>query len=392
MISFVYVPHRRITEETLLNCRNLLSVILLLFSPAVFASDIIGNLKAFSQLYKNELGNVKPCANTRLQRYAVCANALRNDGNGPFILHHGEPTQNVAVLFHGLSDSPYFMRAIAANLHANGFTVIVPLLPGHGLRDADEDMEDRQLAERWQRHVDDIMVLADKFGNDKFIGGFSTGGALAVDQYLDDPEGISGIMLFSGALALTDNAESMWKIWGIKTIASWIDGEYETHGPNPYKYPSVAGFAGLELMDIIDSIRNRLEAGKRIEVPLFVAHSQADGTTPITGVRSLLANSEATNTFFEIDEGYDLCHADLPLNTKLVADMHFKTSMVNPNERCAVPKANPLYRQMMFMLNAFIDANTQKGATQYDVNRPAPIELPKPPPGLKQGNSLNGNF
>ncbi len=375
-----------------MKCCKFLSAALLLFSPALFASEFTDNLKAFSQLYKAELGSVKPCRETRLQRYAVCANALRSDGNGPFILHHGEPTPNVAVLFHGLSDSPYFMRAIAANLHANGFTVIVPLLPGHGLRDADNDMEDRQLAERWQRHVDDIMALADNFGDDIFIGGFSTGGALAVDQYLDAPQGINGIMLFSGALALTDNAESMWKIWGIKTLASWIDGHYETHGPNPYKYPSVAGFAGLELMDIIDSIRTRLEAGKRIEVPLFVAHSQADGTTPISGVRSLLAQAEATNTFFEIDEDYDLCHADLPLNSKLVADMHFKTSMVNPNERCAVPEANPLFRQMMFMLNAFIDANTKKGATQYDVNRPAPIELPKPPAGLKQGNSQNGNF
>ena len=369
-----------------MNCRIFLCITLVTFAPSLFAAQFNESLAAFKTLYKDALGSTKPCAETRTQRYSVCSNVLRNEGSGPFILHHNRATTNVAVLFHGLSDSPYFMRGIASALHANGFTVIVPLLPGHGLREADDEMEDGQLAERWQAHVDEVMELANQLGNRQFIGGFSTGGALAVDQYLDEPANIAALMLFSGALALSDNAESMWKIWGIKTLAKWVDGDYQTHGPNPYKYPSVAGFAGLELMDIIDSIRTRLDTGQKIKVPLFVAHSQADGTTPISGVKSLLSHSEATNTFFEIDEEYDLCHADLPLNTRLVVDMYFKTEMVNANERCAVPKANPLYRQMIFMLNAFIDANTDGGATQFDSRRPQPIEMPEPPANLKREN------
>ncbi|HAX27440.1 MAG TPA: phospholipase, partial [Alteromonas macleodii] len=77
---------------------------------------------------------------------------------------------------------------------------------------------------------------------------------------------IDGLMLFSGALALSDNAESMSRIWGIKLLARIIDGTYQTHGPNPYKYPNVAGLAGLELMDLINIIRDKVEEGQQIEV------------------------------------------------------------------------------------------------------------------------------
>ena len=37
-----------------------------------------------------------------------------------------------AVLLHGLTDSPYSMRALADRLHAEGCYVLAPRMPGHG--------------------------------------------------------------------------------------------------------------------------------------------------------------------------------------------------------------------------------------------------------------------
>ncbi|RDV29055.1 alpha/beta fold hydrolase [Alteromonas aestuariivivens] len=312
-------------------------------------------LDKFAELYTSEWGQVKPCPEPAAHRFRVCSDKLRNEGNAPFILHHGVPTANTAILIHGLSDSPFFVSGIAQVLYEKGFTVIAPLLPGHGLKVADADMEDKQLAERWQQHVDQVVALTDGIDTKVFLGGFSTGGALSVEQYLDSPAQIDGLMLFSGALALTDNAESMSKFWGIKWVAKLIDGHYETDGPNPYKYPSVAGFAGLELMDVINQIRDQLEAGKRIEVPLFAAHSQADRTTPIHGIEGLLEFTRGSNTVFIIDESYNLCHADLVVSEAMIRAMQFDKSRVNGIEECAVPKANPLYRQMTMMLQSFVD-------------------------------------
>jgi pimeloyl-ACP methyl ester carboxylesterase len=320
----------------------------------------------FKGFYDSEWGQTQTCRETALNKFGVCSNVLRNEGNAPFILHN-KNSDRVAVLIHGLSDSPFFMRAIAKILFDEGYSVVVPLLPGHGLREADDDMSDWDLAERWQSHVDDVIGLASTMGNTLVVGGFSTGGALAVDNYLTKDNHIDGIMLFSGALALSDNAEGMSRIWGIKLLAKIVDGTYETHGPNPYKYPNVAGFAGLELMDIINDIRavtgatngtngdngsDNKSAGaqKHIDIPLFAAHSQADSTTPIYGVENLIAQSKGANTFFVIDETYKLCHADLVVNSELLAKMNFNANMVNQQEECAMPKANPLFSTMKLML------------------------------------------
>lgn len=317
-------------------------------------SDLQNQFKAF---YEKEWGQTQPCRETALNRFSVCSNVLRNEGNSPFMLTN-KSSSKVAVLIHGLSDSPFFMREIANILFEQGFTVVVPLLPGHGKRDADDDMSDWDLAERWQGHVDEVIKLADSMGDTLLIGGFSTGGALAVEHYLDsagsEVNNIDGLMLFSGALALSDNAESMSRIWGIKLLARIIDGTYQTHGPNPYKYPNVAGLAGLELMDLINIIRDKVEEGQQIEVPLFAAHSQADVTTPIRGIEQLMDASEGPNTFFVIDESYALCHADLVVSPRLLKQMNFNANMVNQQEECAVPKANPLFSTMGLMLRDYL--------------------------------------
>lgn len=323
-------------------------------SPALAESDSASQTNArFKAFYESEWGSVQPCRETALNKFGVCSNVLRNEGNAPFILNHPSSTK-VAVLVHGLSDSPFFMREIANILFSEGFTVVVPLLPGHGKREADDDMSDWDLAERWQSHVDDVITLADSMGDTLIVGGFSTGGALAVEHYLDEGGNIDGLMLFSGALALSENAEGMSRIWGIKLLAKIVDGSYETHGPNPHKYPNVAGFAGLELMDLIEAIRVKFEAGQQIEVPLFAAHSQADATTPIGGIENAMSHSKGPNSFFVIDESYALCHADVVVNDKLLQEMKFNKSMVNQQEECAVPQANPLFATMDLMLRDYV--------------------------------------
>ncbi len=321
------------------------------FSLFFSSTMAVGNEvnEEFKRLYEAEWGQTQPCRETSLNKYGVCSNVLRNEGNAPFIMHNKQ-SERVAVLVHGLSDSPFFMRAIAQILFDEGFSVVVPLLPGHGLRDAGDNMSDWDLAERWQLHIDDVISLASTMGETLVVGGFSTGGALVVDNHFKNDERIDGLMLFSGALALSDNAEGMSRIWGIKLLALMIDGAYETHGPNPYKYPNVAGFAGLELMDIINDIRDTIDNGQQLDVPIFAAHSQADTTTPIYGVENLIEQSKGPNTFFVIDESYELCHADLVVNKPLLAQMKFNANMVNKQEDCAVPKSNPLFPTMTLML------------------------------------------
>lgn len=334
---------------------NLFCLMITMCAPALAAGQSQFALnQSFSALYEQELGSTQKCLDSSANRFAVCSSALRSDGNAPFILFQ-DAESPVVVLTHGLSDSPFFVTAIADELFSAGYTVIAPLLPGHGLKDADAAMEDEQLAERWQAHLSEVIDLALQSTDKVILGGFSTGGTLSVDYYLSHPENVAGILLFSGALALNSNVESLSKFWGIKTLAKLLDGKYQTDGPNPQKYPNVASYAGLELMELIRSVRERLDAGERIEVPVFVAHSQADQTTPIEGVENLLTYVDADNTFYLIDEKYHLCHADLVVNRLLLEKMDFDKSRADLNETCGIPQVNPQFFPMSRALRGFVE-------------------------------------
>ncbi|MFA5372387.1 MAG: hypothetical protein WC298_10505, partial [Sideroxydans sp.] len=67
------------------------------------------------------------------------------EGNAPFELRPvggfqagtDKPWRRGVLLTHGLSDSPYHMRHLAAFYQRNGFRVMAVLLPGHGTQPGD---------------------------------------------------------------------------------------------------------------------------------------------------------------------------------------------------------------------------------------------------------------
>jgi pimeloyl-ACP methyl ester carboxylesterase len=320
------------------------------------SQSIESEFDKFDAIYQKQLGATSGCQTPELNLFKVCSEILKNDGNAPYLLHHNKSTQKVVVLFHGLSDSPYYFRSIARSIHQQGNNVIVALMPGHGKKQADEDMQDSELADRWREHVSEIVDFSRGLGEQVYVGGFSTGGVLGTEYILQNPNAVNGLMLFSGALALNSSVESMAKIWGIQWLAKILDGEYETNGPNPYKYPSVARFSALELAEVIFSVRELIENGATLNLPVFAAHSMADKTTPIIGVNNLLEVNKGANTLFEISKDLDVCHADVVVNNEQVSDIKFDASMLEEIMPCSVPKANPKHAEMLDMLSQYLKA------------------------------------
>jgi esterase/lipase len=331
-----------------------------------FANDLAANahglnvnaLRAsFSAFYETELGRTSPCKTQQPFEIKICSPALRNEGNAPYILMPKDAKATV-VLFHGLSDSPFYLKSIAEHLYRQGYLVIVPLIPGHGKLEADADMQDPLLKQRWLAHVAEVVALAHTTNQQVFIGGFSNGGVLATHHLLNHPDSAQGLLLFSGALRLTSTAEMMAGIWGMKSIAVWLDGDYSTDSPNPYKYPKVASYAALMLMDVIKEVRALLKEST-VEKPIFAAHSLADLTTLYEGVEDLLATMPGDHTEFKIDESFGVCHANLVLSSVQMMGMVFDHSRVNPLELCATPEANPLHRSMLQVLSHYMQQHTK---------------------------------
>lgn len=323
------------------------ALIVVFVSSSVSYAQDLSWLTPFKSFYETELGSVQTCNANTNSVYRVCSSALKNDGNAPYVYHHNQPTDTTIVLFHGLSDSPYFFSSIAPSFHNLGYTVIVALLPGHGKLDADDDMEDGDLAMRWSNHVSEVMEYAHSLSPNVYTGGFSTGGALATQYALGNQDKLKGLMLFSGALALDESVEDMAGIWGIKLLANILDWSYETQGPNPYKYPSVARHSAFMLTDIIFDVREKIEQGKKPNLPIFSAHSEADVTTLISGVKGLLEMNQGLSMPFFIEQDVDVCHADLVVSDAQLIDMNFDESKVEEKEPCSIPKANPQHSEML---------------------------------------------
>ncbi len=114
------------------------------------------------------------------RRERAFVNAHSFDGDGiivgaePITLNGTRP--GAVLLLHGYNDSPQSMELIAAALHARGWSVRVPLLPGHGRRLQDWAAT---RAEDWEAAVRTELAALQAKHASVAVGGLSMGGALA---------------------------------------------------------------------------------------------------------------------------------------------------------------------------------------------------------------------
>ena len=303
-------------------------------------------IETFQAHYADRLGGIqhetRPLEGVEAYHFFDNSEKLR-PGNGPRILYHGQATAHVIVLTHGLSDSPYYLFAIAQRLYAEGANIVMPLLPAHGLIDPDKAMEDKTLDQKWRACIDNGVETAQLIGGKISVGGFSTGGALSLNKILRNPELIDGgLFLFSAALSVGDLNESAGRLGFIQSFTKFFDGQLPGIGQDPYKYPRLPNFAGLELIQIINENNSKLRNHK-ISQPVIALHSINDETAFAKGITDFIESHVEKGTAIFIAQ--DVAHSELPLDKAVDLDMSIELGPVDP------PMANP---QFEFMMNGTI--------------------------------------
>jgi len=211
--------------------------------------------------------------------------------NKTFVFDTPEPRGGV-LLIHGLSDSPYSVRAVAELYRDHGYAVIGLRLPGHGTVPGElrtVDFEDWQHAVRLASPA-----LRDRIGPDLpfVMVGYSNGGALAIDytlDALDDPEIAmpTELILLTPAVgvsrvaALATFQRQLANLIGFEKLA-WtsILPEFD-----PYKYNSFPARAGEQIHRLTTQIEARMVArqktGALADFPrALVFQSIVDATLP----------------------------------------------------------------------------------------------------------------
>ena len=222
-------------------------------------------------------------ARVRSNAGTICTDKIL-DGNAPFELNPAgnyqpgkrKPYKRGVLLTHGLTDSPYFMRHLAAFFQENGFRVMVLLLPGHGTQPGDLlDVNWKEWAKAVAYGTNQLAAEVDEV----YLGGFSAGGALSVYHSLHDRR-VRGLFLFSPAFKISPKAA--WA--NLHKTYSWLipSGKWVNIMPDRdiYKYESFTKNAAAQMYALTQAL-NEQELLHKFNLPVFAAVS-ADDTTADT--------------------------------------------------------------------------------------------------------------
>jgi alpha-beta hydrolase superfamily lysophospholipase len=206
-----------------------------------------------------------------------------------------ESARGGVLLLHGMSDSPYSLRALGEALNDRGYLVLGLRLPGHGTAPSGLTRA------RWQDMAAAVRLgaahLAAVLGNSPLhVVGYSTGAALAIDYALDaesDDELMApaSLVLISPALGVTRAAGlarwrvALGRIPGLGRL-EWLQIQPEF---DPYKYNSFATRAGDQVHRLTRRVAGRVAARSRgTDVrpfpPTLVFKSAVDATVSTQAV------------------------------------------------------------------------------------------------------------
>ncbi|MEZ3498600.1 alpha/beta hydrolase [Pantoea sp. KPR_PJ] len=222
------------------------------------------------------------------------------DWNRSFILRPDKKPVGVAILLHGLTDSPYSLRDFAENYRQQGFIAVVPRLPGHGTAPGS------LTAISWQSWmattrlaVREATQLAGRTLPLHMVG-YSNGGALAIKYAMDSLEDSTltrpqQIVLLSPMIGVNGYARfaglAGWPAW-LPAFArtAWLTvlPEY-----NPFKYnsfPVNAARQSWQLTQAVQSQIDQLSRRKKLAAlpPVLTFQSITDATVSTSAVVNAL--------------------------------------------------------------------------------------------------------
>jgi alpha-beta hydrolase superfamily lysophospholipase len=276
--------------------------------------------------------------------------------NRSFQLRAENPAGGV-LLLHGMSDSPYSLRALGEALNKQGYEVLGLRMPGHGTAPSGmttikwQDMA--AAVQLGMRHLREVTQ-----GAPLHIIGYSTGAALALDYALEADQGTewpASLVLISPAISISPAAAlARWVgflsvLPGLQGLA-WTDIEQEF---DPYKYNSFATNAGEQVHLLTRSVSRRIQSRSEepdhdpILPPTLVLKSTVDATVSTVAVVDRLLNLLSPDrnelVLFDINR-YAPASALLiddpgPLTDRLLADDSLPFSMTLVGNQSAESRA-----------------------------------------------------
>jgi len=258
-----------------------------------------------------------------VDRYS--ADSLTHPGNYPNNWNHSyeisaSSPRGVAVLLHGLSDSPYSMRSTSETLANAGYSVVVPRMPGHGFAVGG------LLETRWEDWVAAVRIavrhaVSLEGGAQKLLlVGYSNGGLMAIDFALscgevEDQPCPDGLVLMSPSIGVSPLAAAANLHAAITWIPYFEKSKWQTILPeiDPFKFTSFPMQAAWEIYRLARHTNKQLREGDKASrlPPILTFQSVVDNT--------ITASAIVTNLYARLPaNGSELVVYDVNRNSTLL--------------------------------------------------------------------------
>ena len=259
---------------------------------------------AFDEVRREVSGKLAPRARVASNRYfdgsPLDPARFATDWNRSFVLEPVGAPAGAVVLLHGLTDSPYSMRAVARRYRDRGYVAVVIRLPGHGTVPAGlTDLHWRAWSQATQLAVREARRRVPAPAPLHVVG-YSNGGALAMKYALDaiDDRALprpDRLVLISPMIGVTSMARFAGIVGWPALFPSFARAAWLGIVPefNPFKYNSVpvnaARQSSLVARGLQEQIADHARDGKLSQLPpILTFQSVVDFTVSTQAVVSAL--------------------------------------------------------------------------------------------------------
>ena len=187
------------------------------------------------------------------------------------------------LLVHGFTGSPASMRPWAEYLNQRGYTVKVPLLPGHGTTPHDLNLVKWQ---EWPAKVESDLQELLRTCRKVFICGLSMGGGTTLNIATRYSEDLAGIILVNPMIHVKFVPHQLaWAISRFQKMRYSVGDDIKRPGITEYGYDALPAVGVYELLKMLHYTRKRLHD---VTAPMLLFHSVDDHTLPVTNTEIVM--------------------------------------------------------------------------------------------------------
>jgi carboxylesterase len=195
----------------------------------------------------------------------------------------GEKSKVGIIFVHGFTGSPISMRPWAEFFLQKGYSISVPLLPGHGTRP--EDLN-RVKWQQWPAKVEEELDWMHSQGMTVFIFGLSMGGGTTLNVCLKHSSSVAGIVLVNPmAHVKFVPPQIAWAISRFQKMRDSVGDDIKKPGVTEHGYDSLPAVGVYQLLKMLSYNRKRLHD---VTTPLMLFHSKDDHTLPVSNTEIIM--------------------------------------------------------------------------------------------------------